>query len=71
MRPFNSASFWCSLRDVGFLQADLTECDFKESDLLNAAFNQIQLKKCDFRGALNDLINPVENRVKGARFSLD
>lgn len=60
----------CVLRDVDFSQADLSESLFKESDCLNARFQQTTLLKADFRGAINYLINPIENKLKGAKFSM-
>jgi fluoroquinolone resistance protein len=62
--------FRCGLRDVDFSQAELTESDFREADFLNARFSGSNLVKCDFRGSLNYVISPVENKVKGARFSM-
>ena len=59
-----------SLRDVDFSQADLSESVFRESDCLNARFEQTTLIKADFRAATNYLINPIENKVKGAKFSM-
>lgn len=60
----------CSLREVDFSEADLSECDFRESDFLNARFQNTTLIKSDFRSAINYLIDPVGNKVKGAYFSL-
>lgn len=62
--------FKCSLREADFSQADLTECSFKDSDLSLARFNATTLMKADFRGALNYVIDPILNKVKGAKFSL-
>lgn len=57
------------LRDVDFTEADLTESDLRETDLLNAQFYNTNLLRCDFRNAINYLLNPLQNKVKGARFS--
>jgi fluoroquinolone resistance protein len=59
----------CQLREVDFRQADFSESDFKGSDCFGAVFGQTTLLKADFRGALNYLIDPISNKVKGARFS--
>ncbi len=48
-----------------FSQADLAESDFSKT-----RFNKTNLSKSDFRGALNYIIDPVGNKVQGARFSL-
>ena len=60
----------CRLRDVDFSQTDLSECDFQESDFLNARFHNTKLLKANFRGAVNYLIDPVDNLVRGAHFSM-
>jgi fluoroquinolone resistance protein len=62
--------FKCGLRDADFSQADLSESDLRETDLLNARFHGTTLLKADFRGARAYLIDPVANKVRGARFSL-
>ena len=62
--------FKCSVREADFSQADLSECDFSDSDFLKARFHGTTLVKADFRGALNYLIDPLTNKVKGARFSM-
>ncbi len=58
------------LHDADFAQADLSECDFSESDFLNARFDDTTLLKADFQTAFNYLIDPLRNKVRGAKFSL-
>ncbi|MGK5082194.1 pentapeptide repeat-containing protein [Bdellovibrionota bacterium FG-1] len=53
-----------------FSGTDLSECDFQKSDLFNARFQNTTLLKADFRGAHSYLIDPISNKVRGARFSL-
>lgn len=60
----------CSLREVDFTQADLSETCFKESELLGTQFLNTNLAKADFRQAFHYSINPLNNKIKGARFSL-
>ncbi len=60
----------CKAHDVDFSECDLTGADFFETDLLDSRFNQSRLNECDFRGALNYSINPLENSIKGASFSM-
>ena len=60
----------CTFLDADFSQADLSECDFRNSNFLDARFHNTLLLKSDFRGALNYLIDPLSNQVRGARFSL-
>lgn len=62
--------FKCRLNDSDLSQTDLSESDLRESDFLNVRFNQTRLLKADLRGAVNYLINPMENVVKSARFSM-
>lgn len=60
----------CILGDVDFSQADLSECNFKGSDFLNAKFYNTVLVKANFVDAINYLIDPISNKLKGARFSM-
>jgi uncharacterized protein YjbI with pentapeptide repeats len=55
---------------------DWTECDlsssvFERCDLRDAKFENSNLEKVDFRTAFNFSIDPDNNRIKKARFSLD
>ena len=59
----------CDLREVEFSQADFSECDFRASDFRGAKFNGTNLVKSDFRDAVNYLIDPTANKVKGAHFN--
>jgi len=58
------------LHDVDFTQADLSESNLDETDLLNTRFNSSILVKSSFVGAINYHINPLSNKIKGAKFSL-
>ena len=60
----------CDAREADFTQAELSESDFHGSDLLGARFHQTTLLKADFRGAVNYVMNPADNKLKGAKFSL-
>ncbi len=59
----------CKAHDVDFSDCDLTESDFFETDFLDSRFNQTKLDRCDFRGAVNYRIDPLENSIVGASFS--
>jgi uncharacterized protein YjbI with pentapeptide repeats len=61
----------CSLREVDFVEADLTGASFAGCTLAGAAFEQTILEGADFRTAEGVVLNPEQNRVKNARFSLD
>ena len=60
----------CNLRDADFSGTDLSDSDLRRSDFAGARFRESNLAKADFRGAVNYLIDPIANRVRGARFSL-
>jgi len=60
----------CTLHEVDFSTADLSESVFIDSDLENAVFQQTNLVKTDFRSAINYSINPEQNKIKKAKFSI-
>jgi fluoroquinolone resistance protein len=60
----------CTVRDADFTEADLTDASFLDCDLSNAVFNRTNLTHADFRTARNYSIDPEENTVRRARFSL-
>ena len=60
----------CSLREVDFVEADLTGASFAGCTLGGATFEQTTLEGADFRTAEGAVINPEDNRLKNARFSL-
>ena len=60
----------CILNDVDFSQTDLSESDFKGSDLLNTRFHDTTLLKANFQGAKNYQIDPILNKVRGAKFTM-
>lgn len=62
---------YCSLKGVDFSSAQIKEAIFSGSDLLEAKFDQTNLEKADFRTAVNYVIHPQHNQMKGAIFSLD
>jgi uncharacterized protein YjbI with pentapeptide repeats len=61
----------CNLQEVDFTEADLSIAQFDNCDLSKAVFRNTNLEKADFRSAYNYTINPEQNRIKKARFSLD
>ena len=60
----------CTLKQVDFTKVDLTASVFSYCDLSNAIFNQTILEKVDFRTAVNYTLEPDNNKIKKARFSL-
>jgi uncharacterized protein YjbI with pentapeptide repeats len=63
---FNSTS----LREVDFSEADLRNAILDQCDLLNATFDHTNLERADFSTALNYSIDPENNRIGGAKFSM-
>ena len=61
----------CRLQHVEFENAQLKEVNFTESDLLGAHFLQTNLEKANFVGATNYQLDPDQNIIKGAKFSMD
>lgn len=58
------------LHEVDFAECDLTGATFDQCDLLQALFENTIIEKTDFRTAFNFSIDPSNNRIKRARFSL-
>jgi uncharacterized protein YjbI with pentapeptide repeats len=56
---------------VDFSYADLSASNFDFCDLQGAIFDSTNLDRSDFRTAYNFTIDPENNRVKKARFSLN
>ena len=59
------------LQNTDFTETDLSHASFDNSDLLGATFENAILEKTDFRKAINYTINLEQNRMKGAKFSLE
>lgn len=66
----NTTFVGCSLREVDFSDVDATGTVFDDCDLLGATFSNTTLEKADFRTAKNYSINPEQNKLKKARFSV-
>lgn len=60
----------CKLQEVDFTETVLSGATFSESDLSGTVFQNSRLENCDFRNAINYSINPQENLLTGAKFSL-
>lgn len=60
----------CEMVEVDFGRADLTGSSFNDCDLRNAVFDNTNLSKCDFRKANNYIIDPENNKISKAKFSL-
>ncbi|PPK87595.1 uncharacterized protein YjbI with pentapeptide repeats [Neolewinella xylanilytica] len=60
----------CDLTEADFTQADLTGITLVDCDLARATFDNTDLRKADLRDSRHYRIDPTQNRVRGARFSL-
>ncbi len=60
----------CQARGADFRDADLAGADLRRADLSGALFGGTNLEGADFAGARGYSLNPGDNRLKGARFSL-
>lgn len=61
----------CVLAGVDWTACDVSSSIFEHCDLRDAKFEQANLEKADLRTSFNYSIDPENNRVKRARFSLD
>jgi len=60
----------CNAREVNFAETDLSDADFAGTDFAGAIFLKTNLVKANFVGAKNYALNVMDNKTKGARFSL-
>ncbi len=60
----------CIAIDVDFREADLSRAIFTGTDLSESMFNNTNLSEADLSQARNYLIDPAQNVLKEARFSL-
>ena len=58
------------LKDCYFTNTYLVETDFSNTDLQGTNFQGCDLSKADFSGATNYAIDPLNNKVRKAQFSL-
>jgi len=61
----------CLLHEVDFVETDLNQSDFSNCDLSGAIFGNTNLQKCDFRTSYNFSINPENNPIQHAKFSVN
>lgn len=58
------------LNEVDFSEADLSASIFDECNMERALFHQTNLEKADFRTSYSYMIDPEQNRLKRAKFSI-
>ncbi len=61
----------CSLKSVNFSGCDLHDSDFADADLQGAIFDGTDLSGADMASASGFVIDPENNRLAKARFSLN
>ena len=60
----------CSLKEAYFAEADLSKSTLDECDLQGAIFEFTNLEEANLTTSINYTINPENNRIKKARFSI-
>ncbi|MBN1430181.1 MAG: pentapeptide repeat-containing protein [Anaerolineae bacterium] len=60
----------CVAKDVDFREAILAGADFSGTDLSDSLFINTDLREADFRSARNYQIDPVQNKISKAKFTL-
>ncbi len=58
-----------SLREVDLTEADLTGCTLDNCDLWQATFDNTVIEKADLRTSYNYSIDPLNNKIRKAKFS--
>lgn len=60
----------CTATDVDFREADLSRASFANTDLAESIFQNTDLTGADFSRARNYRIDPAQNKISRAKFSL-
>lgn len=60
----------CRIIETDFALCDLRKSVFKDCDLLRSIFQRTNLEGADFTTAFNFVINPNDNKMKKAKFSV-
>jgi len=60
----------CKANDIDFGKTNLEKVNFKDTDLKGTIFGDTNLKDTDLRFAINYLIDPQNNFLKGTKVSL-
>ncbi len=67
----SKCSFFASLLDdVDFTESNLSKVSLKECNLVNAVFDSTNLTAADLQHSIHYTIDPDNNNIKGAKFSL-
>jgi fluoroquinolone resistance protein len=60
----------CTISDCDFINTEIKNGDFSSSDLKDSLFHNVNLQGASFEQAINYNINPENNNIKKAVFSL-
>lgn len=60
----------CSMQEVNFTSTDISAAIFENCDLVKAIFDHTILEGADFRSAYNYALDPENNNITQAKFSL-
>ncbi|MBS1525477.1 MAG: pentapeptide repeat-containing protein [Bacteroidetes bacterium] len=60
----------CSMIEADLTEADLADCKFDNCNLHRATFDQTILKNADLSTSYNFTMDPDNNHIKGAKFSV-
>jgi uncharacterized protein YjbI with pentapeptide repeats len=61
----------CNMEEVDFTESDLSNSVFTECDLERTVFNRTNLTKTDLSTSYNFSIDPENNKIKRAKFSVN
>jgi len=60
----------CVFSDSDLSNVSFTECEFQDCDFKAAIFERTIVEKTDFRTSYNYAIDPENNKIKKAKFSM-
>jgi len=60
----------CSMIETDLAEADLSDCKFDNCNMERASFDQTRLKNADLSTSYNFIIDPDNNDIKKAKFSV-
>ena len=60
----------CSLQEVNFTGTDICDGIFENCDLAKTIFDRTNLESVDFRSSYNYMLDPENNSIEKAKFSL-
>ena len=60
----------CDLEECDFTESNLKNSDFSGSSLVKTIFQNTNLEECDFTTAIGYTLDTDANQIRGAQFSL-